>query len=87
MYRTVVHRRVVKYLKKLPAPQKQKIKETLSELSQNPFEYDGVKNMLGDWAGYRRIRIGDFRIIYWIDKVKHIIYVDHIGPRGDVYKA
>lgn len=86
MYKTVVHRRAVKYLRKMPLPQQQKIKETLSQLSQNPFEYHGAKNMAGEWAGYKRIRIGDFRIIYWIDKDKSIIYVDHIGPRGNVYK-
>ena len=68
----------------MPVSQQQKVKETLSQLFQNPFEYHGVKNMAGEWAGYKRIRIGDFRIIYWIDKNKSIIYVDHIGTRGDV---
>jgi len=87
MYKTVLHRRAVQYLKKLSVSQQQKIKEILLKLSQNPLEYHGAKNMAGEWAGYKRIRIGDFRIIYWIDKSKSIIYVDHIGPRGDVYKA
>ena len=43
--------------------------------------------MAGEWIGYKRIRVGDFRIIYWIDKDENIVYVDHIGPRGDIYKA
>ena len=42
--------------------------------------------MLGEWKGYYRIRIGNVRLIFWVDQVKKIIYVDHIGPRGDVYK-
>ena len=43
--------------------------------------------MVGDWAGYYRLRVGNVRVIFWIDKDENIISVDHIGPRGDVYKG
>ena len=26
------------------------------------------------------------RIIFWYDSNEDVIYVDHIGPRGDIYK-
>jgi len=42
--------------------------------------------MVGEWSGYSRIRINKLRIIYWFNEIEDIIYVDHIGPRGDVYK-
>ena len=42
--------------------------------------------MLGKWEGYYRIRIGNVRVIFWIDQQEATIYIDHIGPRGDVYK-
>jgi len=42
--------------------------------------------MAGEWSGYHRLRIGKYRIIYWFDEKEDIVYVDHIGPRGDVYK-
>ena len=42
--------------------------------------------MVGEWAGYSRIRVGNLRVIYWYDEIQNTIYVDHIGPRGDVYK-
>ena len=32
------------------------------------------------------MRIGDVRVILWIDRKLKTIYVDHIGSRGDVYK-
>ncbi|MBU1678481.1 MAG: type II toxin-antitoxin system RelE/ParE family toxin [Bacteroidetes bacterium] len=86
MYKVVVHKRAVKYLKKVTESQKHKIKEVLSKLIPDPNMYTGVKNMAGDWVGYRRIRIGDVRIIFWVDRDKKIIYVDHIGNRGDIYK-
>ncbi len=42
--------------------------------------------MAGEWTGYRRVRVGSWRVIYWFDELKDTVYVDHIGPRGDVYK-
>ncbi len=86
MYKVVVHKRALKYYKKVTESQKHKIKECLIKLAANPNEYSGVKNMAGDWVGYKRIRLGNVRIIFWLDKEKKIIYVDHIGNRGDIYK-
>ena len=37
-------------------------------------------------SGYYRLRIGDERIIFWVERQEVTIYVDHIGPRGDIYK-
>ncbi len=62
------------------------IKNLLTELINNPVQREDVKPMLGEWKGYYRIRIGNIRLIFWVDQDKKIIYVDHIGPRGDVYK-
>lgn len=42
--------------------------------------------MAGEWAGYQRIRIGEMRVIFWYDDENDTVYVDHIGPRGDIYK-
>ena len=45
-----------------------------------------IKQMVGDWKGYYRMRVGDIRIIFWIDQELKTIYIDHIGSRGDIYK-
>jgi len=42
--------------------------------------------MAGQWVGYHRVRAGKIRIIFWFDELEDIVYVDHIGPRGDIYK-
>ncbi len=86
MFKIIVHKRALKYLNKLTSPKKAKIKELLTELIDNPIQHEDLKPMLGEWKGYYRIRIGNIRLIFWVDQVKEIIYVDHIGPRGDVYK-
>jgi len=86
MNKVIVHRNAAKYLKYLPKNEKQRIKNILRRLEQNPLECPGVKHMVGEWSGYHRIRSGKFRIIFWLDEIENVLYVDHIGPRGDIYK-
>ena len=75
MYTVVIHRRAVRYLKKLPQDQQARIKYVLNEMSNDPFGLSNVKNMVGDWAGYQRVRVGSTRIIFGVDKDKKIIVV------------
>ena len=86
MSKVIVHRHADRYLQRLPNDTKKRIKNILNQLRQNPSEYPGAKHMVGEWAGYRRIRTGKLRIIYWFAEKEDIVYVDHIGPRSDVYK-
>lgn len=85
MFKVVVHRRAVAYLKRLPANQKEHLKKALQELAQDPLK-PGVKPMVGQWKGYYRLCIGNFRVIFWLGQEEKTIYVDYIGSRGDVYK-
>lgn len=86
MSKVIVHRHAVKYLNRLPNETRAQMKEILKELEDNPIEHANVKHMVGEWAGYHRIRAGNLRIIFWYDQTDDIVYVDHIGPRGDIYK-
>jgi mRNA interferase RelE/StbE len=87
MSKVIVHNHAVKYLKRLPKETREQIKEILKQLENKPLEHSSIKQMYGEWAGYHRIRTGKFRIIFWYDPRNDIVYVDHIGPRGDVYKS
>lgn len=86
MSKVIVHRPAAKYLRRIPKKTKERIKNILQKLEENPLEQPGVRHMVGDWAGYHRIRVGEIRIIFWFDEKEDLVYVDHIGPRGDVYK-
>lgn len=85
-YRVVVHRHAARYLRKLPPKQQERLKALLRELGEAPLDRPGSKAMAGEWAGYHRLRAGDLRVIYWVDRPQQTVYVDHIGPRGDIYK-
>jgi mRNA interferase RelE/StbE len=86
MSKVVVHHNAAKYLKRLPEESRSRIKALLRGLEQSPRDQPGVKPMLGEWIGYHRVRAGKFRIVFWFDEKEDIVYVDHIGPRGDIYK-
>ena len=86
MSQVVIHRRTVRYLERLSGTDRERIQKALTRLAEAPDAYPGVIQMAGEWAGYQRIRIGDFRVIFWHDSNEDVIYIDHIGPRGDIYK-
>jgi mRNA interferase RelE/StbE len=73
-------------LKHLPEESRRRIQTLLRGLEQSPLDQPGVKPMLGEWTGYHRVRAGKFRIVFWFDDKDDVVYVDHIGPKGDIYK-
>ncbi|MGD9974452.1 MAG: type II toxin-antitoxin system RelE/ParE family toxin [Desulfatirhabdiaceae bacterium] len=87
MSRVIIHHRAAKYLKKLSKDEKEKIRQTLRKLENYPGKISGIKYMKGEWEGFRRMRIGVFRVIFWYEEMEDTVYIDHIGPRGDLYKC
>jgi mRNA interferase RelE/StbE len=87
MSRVIIHRRAAKYVRKLPNPQKDRVKTLLKQLQHKPLMQPQVRQMAGDWAGYDRIRLSNIRIIFWYDNESDTVYVDYIGARGDIYKS
>ena len=61
MGKVIVHRHAAKYLNRLPKETKERIIEILKELEDNPLGQPNVKHMVGEWAGYHRIRAGKLR--------------------------
>jgi len=45
-----------------------------------------LRKLTGDWDGYYRLRKGKIRIIFEINKIDKVLYVEKIDYRGDVYK-
>lgn len=64
-------------------PRWKTIKDTISELANNPRPSRCTK--LKDRDAYR-LRVGEYRIIYTINDEKIIVTVIRVGTRGNVYK-
>jgi len=85
-YNLKVYKQAAKYYQNLNPEKQRKINNALEEIAQNPFEGTHIKKLKGDLTGKYRYHAGDYRIIFSIDKRNKNIYVEAIGPKGDVYK-
>lgn len=70
-------------IKKLHPQLKQRIKNKLGQLSENP--YFG-KHLERDLSGYMSFRSQRYRIIYKISENEQLVEVHHVGHRKDIYE-
>jgi mRNA-degrading endonuclease RelE of RelBE toxin-antitoxin system len=89
MRRIVLHRRAVKYLRRMPRERQAQIVQALEEIAalQNLADHPNIKALTGEFAGWFRLRTGLYRSIVQPrrDDAEEILYVDYIGPRGAAY--
>jgi len=86
-YTVKLHRRVLKFVKELSDKKmKVKIVRTLDMLTGYPIVLRrlDVEKLEGVNRAYR-LRIGNYRIIFYVDKEERTVYVTHIGKRGKLY--
>ncbi|PSB04402.1 type II toxin-antitoxin system RelE family toxin [Merismopedia glauca] len=63
-----------------------KISRCLEQLEQNPQMHPNIKALKGDFAGYYRYRIGDYRVIYSIEHTLVQVFVVAIAHRSEAYE-
>ena len=78
----LLHRTASKYLDRLNQADRDRIDEALDKLEKEPPEGD-IAPLAGD-PGRFRVRVGSFRLLYWVKS--EVILVTHIDPRGQAYK-
>ncbi len=56
----------------------------IEALSQDPFPRRSLKLEGGE--GLHRVRVGDYRLVYGVDKVKKHILIHYVRHRREVYR-
>lgn len=79
-YRIEIDKRAVKFIAKQPKPQRERLLKAIYK-----FESGDIKQMQG-YAGYYRLWVGDYRVIYTVDNNVLLVRVIEIGNRWDIYK-
>lgn len=77
--------RAEKYFGRLDHGTKQRISDAIREIGEDPFRVPLSKALQGH-PGNRSVRVGGYRIIYFVDRTTQQITVEEIGPRGQVYR-
>lgn len=80
MYKVVVERRVDKETRRIPTTDFGRILASLKDLAETPRPLGAKK--LTTQEGYR-IRVGEYRILYYIDDEEKTITVYRIKRRGE----
>lgn len=78
--------RAAKELRKLDRPVQKRIVAYLREISTLPNPQMRGKALTGNWAGFWRWRVGDYRLVAAIEDDRVVIVVVSIGHRLQVYE-
>ena len=73
-------------LRKLPVAILKRTAKSIDGLSKNPRP-KGSKKLRGSDENMWRIRIGDYRVIYVIEKTIKVVNIRKVGHRKDVYNT
>jgi mRNA interferase RelE/StbE len=55
------------------------------QLRENPFYGSNIKKLKGDFEGYYRYRIGNYRLFYLIENDKVLVLIVDLKDRKDAY--
>lgn len=75
-----------KALEALPPPDRARITLRIASLGEDPHP-PGSKALRGGGEGLRRLRSGDYRILYRVRRKVLIVLVVAVGHRRDVYRG
>jgi len=80
----IITENAVKEFNKINNPFRDTIKNKIDILSKQGLDYNGIKALTGEFKGYYRLRVGDYRIIFNIqDDTIGIVSIHH---RKNVYE-
>ena len=82
-YLISIKKSALKALSKIDIAQRQQLVDAIEKLKTNPAAGSVLK---GEFSGLRRIRIGDYRIVYEVQNEQLVILVIRIAHRREVYR-
>lgn len=84
-YQTHFSREAVKRLDRMDRGTCERIERRMEELETNPYD-PRISKPLKELEGMRSSRVGEWRILYTIDRTANILYIVAIRPRGEAYR-
>jgi mRNA interferase RelE/StbE len=82
-YSLTIKASAAKALKRIDRQDRLRLVEAIDRLKDEPAAGGVLK---GEFRGLRRLRVGDYRIIYEVIEDELVVLVVRIGHRKDVYR-
>lgn len=76
--------RALKELRKLPEESVIRILNAVTELAEKPLSGQPLK---GAFQGFRKLRVGEFRVIYSLLKDVSVIQILRVAHRREAYRS
>ena len=67
-------------------PLARKLARCSAQLEREPRRHNNIKRLTGQFAGYLRYRVGDWRVVYRILDDAKQVHVLSIAHRRDIYE-
>ena len=80
MYRIILKKPAKKFIGRLPVNEKRRVVAAIEQLPNG----EDIKRLKGR-PDLLRLRVGNYRIIYSVDKGELMVYVIDAGNRGEIY--
>ena len=78
-----IKRSAAKELENIPKPIRTRLVHAIDQLGELPLSGNVLR---GEWRGLRRLRVGNYRIIYQVIECQLVVLVVRIGHRRSVYR-
>ncbi len=75
----------LKFYKACPEEVAKRLNKCFEDLENNPFWGSNIKILKGEKRRYR-YRVGDYRVIYSVDKQNRKVIISLIAPRPTAYR-
>jgi len=82
-YAIELKKSALKQLKRLDPTVRDRIVDKIYLLSENPFGFSS-EQMSG--LAYRKLRVGDYRVVYEVKRDMLVILIIRVGHRREVYR-
>jgi len=87
MYEVLLHPDAQKVYVNANKALAKKIVRCLQQLEQTPRSHPNIKALKGNFSGYYRYRIGNYRVIYSVDDQLVQVLVIAIAHRSEAYES
>ena len=84
MWTLELSREAVRALLRMPRDQALRIRARLDDLARDPYGVANVRRLTAH-PGFR-LRVGDWRVVYLLDRDRVVVQIIRIAKRSEVYR-
>ena len=86
VYKVEITKTCRKQIERSPRHIQNAVEKAITKIAANPCSQTGIKALTGEWDGFYRYRLGNYRIIYQVNNDIVTVILVAFGSRGDIYK-